>query len=83
MIVKAHPVTDSLIGFPPAREGMRINALEFHRAPQPCDDDVATKSAAPVHRDAHPGLFQSLRPYLRRELAALIGIEDLRQTIVA
>ena len=35
MIVEAHPVTDSLTGFPPAREGMQVNALVFQRAPQP------------------------------------------------
>ena len=62
MIVEAHPVTGPLTGFAPAREGMQIDALLLQRAPQPFDEDVVEEPAAPVHRDTHPGLFQSLHP---------------------
>ena len=83
MIVEAHPVTDPLSGLEPAREGMQVDALIFQRAPQPFDEDVVEEPAAPVHRDPHPGLFQAMRPRPRRELAALIGVEDLGRAIPA
>src|SRR3546814_10098096 len=55
-----------------------FRSLVLQRAPQPLDKDVVEKAAAPIHRDAHAGLLQALRPGPGGELAALVGVEDFR-----
>ena len=79
MVVEAHPVANPLSGLAAAREGMQIDALVFERAPQPFDENVVEEPATAIHRDRHAGLSQALRPRPRGELAALIGVEDLRR----
>src|SRR3546814_5138570 len=59
----------------------QVDALVLQRAPQPLDKDVVEKAAAPIHRDAHAGLLQALRPGPGGELAALVGVEDFWATI--
>src|SRR3546814_5882597 len=81
MVIKGHPPADPLAGLAPAREGVQVDALVLYRAPQPLDKDVVEKAAAPIHRDAHAGLLQALRPGPGGELAALVGVEDFWATI--
>src|SRR5277367_6636601 len=81
VIVEDHPVTDPPTSLPSAREGMQIDALVLQRTPQTLDEDVVEEPAASIHRDAYSGLFQPPRPCPRRELAALVGVEDLRSTM--
>ena len=56
---------------------MQVHAFVFQRPPQPLDEDVVEEPAFPIHRDAHAGPAQAVRPGKRRELATLIGIHDL------
>src|SRR3546814_4820408 len=58
-----------------------FRSLVLQRAPQPLDKDVVEKAAAPIHRDAHAGILQALRPGPGGELAALVGVEDFWATI--
>src|SRR3546814_10225002 len=58
-----------------------FRSLVLQRAPQPLDKDVVEKAAAPIHRDAHAGLLQALRPGPGGELAARVGVEDFWATI--
>src|SRR3546814_10856660 len=58
----------------------QVDALVLQRAPQPLDKDVVEKAAAPIHRDAHAGLLQALRPGPGGELAALVGVRSEEHT---
>ena len=59
---------------------MQIDALVFQAAPQPLDEHVVHPTAPAVHRDAHRRRLQQPGELRRGELAALIGVEDLRPT---
>ena len=56
---------------------MQVDALVFHTAPEPFDKDVVEEPPLAVHRDAHAGSAQPIRPGKGRELAALVGVHDL------
>jgi len=78
LIVENDPIADA--GFRLAAVGVafEIDVLVFQRAPDTLDEDVVHPAAAPVHRDAHAGRDQHAGECRAGELAALVGVEDLR-----
>ena len=60
---------------------LEVNLVVFDRPPEPFDEDVVQRTAAAVHRQLHPEGEQRLGKLGGRELAALIGVEDLRHAI--
>ena len=60
------------------RVGMEIDLLIFDRPPEALHDDVVSPGAFAVHADLHACVSEDLRELQAGELAALIGIEDLR-----
>ena len=61
--------------------GFEVNAFVLHAAPQALDEDVVAPRAAPIHRQlAAPGEHH-LGEFGGRELAALIGVEDLGRAV--
>src|SRR3954462_352685 len=59
-------------------ECMEVYTLVFQTAPQPLNEDIIHPSSPPVHRNAHTRLPQNASKPWRGELAALVGVEDLR-----
>jgi hypothetical protein len=57
---------------------VQINALVLERAPPPLDEDVVKEPALAVHRDANAHPSQPVGPREGCELAALVGVHDLR-----
>ena len=53
----------------------------YPQAPQSLDKDVVHASALAVHADRDPVPFQGAGEVVAGELAALVGIEDLRLAI--
>ena len=58
--------------------GPQVDLLVFHRAPQPLDEHVVSPGAAAIHADADRLVLQHPREGRAGELAALVGVEDLR-----
>jgi hypothetical protein len=61
--------------------GVKLDRLIFEAAPQPLDKDVVHASAFAVHADHDAMPLQGAGKVVAGELAALIGIEDLRPAI--
>src|SRR5262249_42756420 len=55
-----------------------IDVLVFHTPPQPLHEHVVQRPPTPVPAHRDPGLLQAAGVIPRRELGALIGVEDLR-----
>lgn len=56
----------------------QIDLLVFHAPPQSFDEDVLHLASAAVHADFDAKIVQSPSPFGGSELAALIGVENLR-----
>ena len=81
VIVEVDPSTNPVPSVTSTREGVQVDALVFEGSPKPLNKDVVEEAPLAVHGDADPGLLQAVRPRPRRELAALVGIEDIRTAI--
>lgn len=77
-IIIVDPVADLLPGIPATGEGVQIDALIFEAAPQPFDEDVIDPAALTVQGNFDLGRLQAPGPFEAGELAALVGIHDLR-----
>src|SRR3954453_2672016 len=58
--------------------GPQIDLLVLHRAPEPLNKDVVPPGATAIHADADRLVLQHPREGRAGELAALVGVEDLR-----
>jgi len=77
-IVVANPLREPGAQLRTGLEGMQVDALIFQAAPEPLDEHVVHPAPAPVHRDANACLLQNAGEPRRGELAALVGVENLR-----
>jgi hypothetical protein len=77
-IVKGDPRADAGVRVTAVDVALEVDVLMLERAPQPFDEDVVHPAAAAIHRDAHTGGYQHAGEGCAGELAALIGVEDLR-----
>ena len=57
------------------------HVLLLHAAPQAFDVDTVYRTPAAVHAYAYPVVFQQLDVPVRRELAALVAVDDLRASV--
>ena len=53
----------------------------FHRSPQALDEDVAPPAAFAIHADLDGVSFENVGEFGTGELAALVGVEDLRSAV--
>ena len=60
---------------------MQIDFLVLDGFPEPLDKHVISPAALAVHRDADTALFEHRGKCQAGELAALIGVENLRRTV--
>src|SRR5437660_10590687 len=80
-VVKFQPGANTGLGFGHSRISMEVDLLIFEAAPQPLDEDVVHTPALAIHADHDPVPFQGAGKVVASELAALVGIEDLRPSI--
>src|ERR1700731_2751377 len=80
-VVKFQPGANTGLGFGHSRISMEVDLLIFEAAPQPLDEDVVHTPALAVHADHDPLPFQGTGEVVASELAALVGIKDLRPAI--
>ena len=81
------PVVElKIAGQPCAERGggvvrMEIHILVFDAAPKTLDEHVVDPAAFAIHADGHRMGLEHRRKRLRRELGALVRIEDLRRSV--
>src|SRR5438105_13660516 len=80
-VVKFQPGANTGLGFGHSRISIEVDLLIFEAAPQPLDEDVVHTPALAVHADHDPLPFQGTGEVVASELAALVGINDLRPAI--
>jgi len=79
--VALDPLADSGLQIPDHRVAFEVDVLVLHTPPEPLDEYVVHPPALPVHAHCDPHAFESSRPFRRRELAALVGVENLWQRL--
>ncbi len=62
-------------------EGVEGHARDLQRPPEPLEEHVVHPSPLAVHRDLHAGLGEDAGEPRTGELAALVGVEDLRPAV--
>ena len=77
-IIKIQVAADRSAGVADAFVGPQIYYLVFNAAPKPLDEHVVPPSALAVHADGDLVFNQHASERRAGELAALIGVEDLR-----
>jgi len=60
---------------------VQVDLFVLDRAPEPLDEDVVAPAAFAVHADLDLSAAQHVQEFQARELAALIGVEDLRAAV--
>src|SRR5438477_12824901 len=78
VVVKIDPLSDAGFRLAAIAVAFEIDILVLERAPQPLDEHIVHPPAAAVHRDLDTGLGKPAGEGHAGELAALVGIEDLR-----
>lgn len=63
--------------------GIQIDRFVFETPPQPFDKHVVPPAPRPIHTDLNPVVVQEPGKFLARELAPLIGVENLRRARVS
>ena len=61
---------------------VQVDMLVLDTLPQPLDEHVVHPSALAVHADLHVVILEHLGELDARELASLVGVEDLRRTVL-
>ena len=80
LVVENQPSPDAGLSRGDVAIGMQVNLFVFEAAPQPLDEDVVHAAPLAIHanRDLVPP--QHAGEVVAGELAALVGVEDLRPT---
>src|SRR6266404_3277772 len=78
VVVKCDPIGDPALGVVAVGVAFEVDVLVFQAAPQPLDEHVVDPATAAVHRDLDANRRQRAGEDGAGELAALIGIENLR-----
>ena len=61
--------------------GAQVDLLVFDATPEPLDEDVVAPGPLAIHADLEAGVLQCLDEVYRRELAAVVGVHDLRRAV--
>src|SRR5215217_7396216 len=80
-VVEAEIAADRGTGLGDRVVSSEVDLLVLDRSPQPLDEDVVAPSALAVHADGDLVPGQHTGEGLAGELAALIGVEDLRPAV--
>src|SRR5580704_18401448 len=82
LVIKAEPGADAGFGLGDTGIGVEVDLLVFKAAPQPLDEDVVNVAALAIHADGDRVALQGVGEIIAGELAALVGIEDLRPAVL-
>src|SRR3954452_25529624 len=80
-IVEAEIPADRGAGLGDRVVSSEVDLLVLDRSPEPLDEDVVAPGTLAVHADGDAVPGQHAREGLAGELAALIGVEDLRPAV--
>src|SRR5450830_1215424 len=80
-VVEVQVAADRSAGLADAIVGPQIHLLIFDAAPQPLDEDIIPPGALAIHADGDPVFDQHASECSAGELAALIGVEDIRLAV--
>src|SRR4249919_541141 len=82
-VVEAEILADRGAGLGDRVVSSQVDLLVLDRSPEPLDEDVVAPGTLAVHADRDPVPGQHTDEHLAGELAALIGVEDLRPAVAA
>src|ERR1700683_1333660 len=82
-IIEVQVAADRSAGLADIVVGSKVHLLVFDAAPQPLDEDVVPPGALAVHADGDLVFGQYAGECRASELAALIGVEDLRLAVTS
>ena len=77
-IVALEPWPDALLQLLDRGLALEVNVLVFEASPKPLNEHVVHLPPLAFHAHGDPQPFEPSRPFRRGELAALVGVEDLR-----
>src|SRR5438552_8446069 len=80
-VVKVEILADRMSRLADGFVGSQIDLLVFDAAPQPFDEHVVSPSALAVHADRDAVAGEDAGEGRPGELAALVGVEDLRLAV--
>ena len=78
VVVVLHPAAYALLEFRHGAVVLQVDVLAFQTAPESLDEDVVNPTPPAIHADFRSHRFDRFDPCLARELASLIGVENLR-----
>src|SRR6202040_3807163 len=78
LVIKAEPGADAGLGLGDTGIGVEVDLLVFQATPQSLDKDVVHESPFAVHADGDLVALQRGGELVAGELAALVGIKNLR-----
>ena len=81
VVVEVEVLAQALDGLGHTFVVVQIDLFVFDAAPEPLDKDVVQCSAAPIHTDGNPSLFENTGESAARELNTLIRIKDFRRRL--
>jgi len=79
--VEVDPLGDTPSGPETVRQLVQGDGLVCERAPRPLDKDIVHDPAAAIHGDADAGILERAGEGGTGELAALVGVENLRRGV--
>lgn len=80
-VVEREVLCQSRLGLRDTVVGVQIDLIVLDTAPEALDKDVVPPAALAVHTDLHAVILEQLREVGAGELAALVGVKDLRHSI--
>src|SRR4051794_27202999 len=78
LIVEVQPRSNPRLRFGNRSIGVQVYLFVFQAPPEPLHKDIIQTPALAVHADLDVALLQHANKVIAGELAALIGVEDLR-----
>ena len=82
-IVPIQVLGDAGLGLKDGVVRMQIDLFVLHRAPQPFDEHIVTPGTAAIHAHLTAPVFNQIGELGRRELATLVGIDDVRRAVAS
>ncbi len=81
--VQVDPIPDPFPVFAYRLKRVQINTLILQLPPLPFNHDFVNPTALAIYGDIYTGILQRLGELITVELAALVRVEDIRDTILA
>ena len=80
-VLEVDPLADDPFGLEAVGLLVQVDRLALERPPEALDENVVHASAPAVHGDGHIRVLERAGEVAAGELAALVGVEDLRPAV--